>query len=62
LTTPGRCDARHVTRQIAAQAIIEDGAEIIAIGNEGSNDNAQVRIWQKLPFTADGTECHPYRS
>src|SRR5262245_20194179 len=27
---------------IAAQAVVEDGAEIIAIGNEGSTTNAQV--------------------
>ena len=27
---------------IAAQAIVEDGAEIIAIGNESSTTNAQV--------------------
>jgi hypothetical protein len=40
---------------IAAQAVMEDGAEIIAIGNDGSNTQGEVRrSKESLPRRAHG--------
>jgi hypothetical protein len=37
---------------IAAQAVVEDGAEIIAIGNDGSTTQAEVRYPKEVVLAA----------